>query len=91
MPRLDESFIIFVKRDIEHFKFYYLDKILNKRDIKKGRGYVIKYFVKWKKYDSKHDRWMNIKKLENVKKFVKNYEKANRQDSRNSQSQFITL
>ena len=46
MPRFDKSFIIFVKENIEHFKFYYLNKILNKRNIKKDRDYVIKYFIK---------------------------------------------
>ena len=56
MSHLDKSLIIFVKEDIEHFKFYYLNKILNKRDIKKGRGYVIKYLIKWQKYDPKHDK-----------------------------------
>ena len=47
----------------------------------------MKYLVKWQKYDSKYNKWINIKKLKNAKEFVKDYEKIN-QDSK--WSQFIT-
>lgn len=46
MPYSNKSLLVFVKDDIDDYKFYDLDRILNKRIIKKGRDYTIEYLVK---------------------------------------------
>lgn len=46
VSRSNESSLVFVKGDINDYKSYDLDRILNKRVIKKGRGYATEYLVK---------------------------------------------
>ena len=74
VPRPDEPPSVFVEGDTEHYKSYYLDRILNKRIIKKGRGYATEYLVKWKGYGPEHDTWRNVKTLKDAMDLVQDYE-----------------
>lgn len=76
IPRLNEPSSVFVEGDIDDYKFYYLDRMLNKRIIKRGRGYATEYLVKWKGYGPEHDTWRNVKTLEDAKDLVQDYEEA---------------
>ena len=72
--RSDHSNSIFVEKDIDIAKSYELKRILNKRTIKREREQSIEYLIKWKDYDSKFDKWMNIKDFQNVKELIEEYE-----------------
>lgn len=54
--RSEKSSSVFVENDIEDFKSYEFDRLLNKRVIVKGRGFVTEYLIKWKGYDVHHDK-----------------------------------
>ena len=55
VPRPDESPLVFVEGDTPTEKFYELDWILNKRVIRKGRGFATEYLIKWKGYGPEYD------------------------------------
>ncbi len=76
VPRPDEPPSVFVEGDTDDYKSYYLDRILNKRVIKKGRGYATEYLVKWKGYGPEHDTWRNLKTLGDALDLVREYEEA---------------
>ena len=40
-----------------------VERILDKREIKRGRGYSTEYLVRWKGWGNEHDRWVNQKDL----------------------------
>ena len=65
---------VFVKDDIETYKFFELDKLFNKRIIKKDKDVATQYLARWKDYDSQFDKWINIKNLNNVKNLIDQYE-----------------
>ena len=65
---------VFVKNDIETYKFFELDKLLNKRIINKDKDVTTQYLARWKDYDSQFDKWINIKNLNNVKNLINQYE-----------------
>ena len=46
ISRFDKFSSIFIENDIDDYKFYYFDKILNKRIIKRDRKYITKYLIK---------------------------------------------
>lgn len=75
-PRPDEPPSVFVEGDTETFKSYELERLLNKRVIKKGRGFATEYLVKWKGYGAEHDRWRNVNDLANAPELIKDYERA---------------
>jgi hypothetical protein len=54
---------------------YEIERILNKRTVRRDTEYFTKYLVRWLKNESKWDRWYNVKNLSNVKEFIANYEK----------------
>lgn len=51
-----------------------IERLLNKRTYKKGKGYVTEYLLRWKSYGPEWDRWYNVKKLENAKESIQEYE-----------------
>ena len=71
--RFTKSNFVFVERDIDRVKFYEMKRLLNKRQTIRRK---IKYFVKWKSYESKHDSWKNLSKLSDVMNLIKKYEKV---------------
>ena len=69
--RSDHFDFVFVNDDTINVKFFELSRIINKRMIKKRD---IEYLVEWKNYESEHDVWRSLSKLENAMNFVKKYE-----------------
>lgn len=53
-----------------------VDRLLNKRVVKKGKGLATEYLVKWKGYGPEFDRWCNVKTLDGAKDQIESYEKA---------------
>ncbi len=54
---------------------YEIERLLNKRTIKREQEYFTEYLMRWLSYDSEFDRWYNIKDLSNAKDLVSDYEK----------------
>lgn len=55
---------------------YEVERLLNKRIIRKKKKYVTKYLIRWKDYESEFDTWYNLKNLDDVKNLVSDYEKT---------------
>ncbi len=69
---------VFVEGDTDNWKSYYIEKLLNKRMIKRGRKMVTQYLVRWEGYESQHDDWRTIDELSNAAALVKEYEESMR-------------
>ena len=67
----NHSDFVFVNDDTINVKFFELSRIINKRIIKKRK---VEYFVEWKNYESKHNVWRNLSKLENAMNLINDYE-----------------
>ena len=65
---------VFVEGNTNKVKSFEVEKLLNKWQVRKGKGRAVKYLVRWKGYGSKWDRWYNIKKLNNAIAFIDDYE-----------------
>lgn len=65
---------VFVEGNTDRLKSFEVERLLNKRQVKKGRGYAIEYLVRWKGYDAEWDRWYNVKELDNAAGLVDDYE-----------------
>ena len=70
-PQPEEPDSIFVEGDTPKWKSFELERILNKRTHPSGK---IEYLVKWKGYGPQHDRWYNVKRLENARELIQDYE-----------------
>ena len=53
---------------------YEIERLLNKRVLKKGRGLSTQYLVRWLGYGPEFDEWYNIKDLTSVQELVDEYE-----------------
>lgn len=45
--------LVFVKGNTDRLKSFEIERLLNKRQVKKGKGWAIEYLVRWKGYDPK--------------------------------------
>jgi hypothetical protein len=54
---------------------YEIERILNKRTVKRDQDYFTKYLVRWQDYEFEYDRWYNVKNLQNAKNLINDYEK----------------
>ena len=63
--------------NIVYWKFYEVEKLIDKRTRKFDRTFVIQYLVKWREYDSEYDEWRSIITFDNVMNLVEVYERAN--------------
>jgi transposase InsO family protein len=54
---------------------YEIERILNKRTVKRDHDFFTKYLIRWLEYESEWDRWYNVKDLDHVKKLIADYEK----------------
>jgi hypothetical protein len=54
---------------------YEIERILNKRTVKRDHDYFIEYLIRWLDYESEWDRWYNVKNLANAKNLIVDYEK----------------
>ena len=66
--------LVFVKGDTDKLKSFKIERLLNKRQVKKAKGRAIEYLVRWKGYGPKWDRWYNVKELDNAAALVDDYE-----------------
>ena len=80
----DNSSAIYVKEDSKNDEFYEIEKLINKRIIRKRRDQFTQYLVRWKEYDSENDMWYSIESLENVVELIAEYDANAINDSRNS-------
>ena len=67
---------VFVDGDTDAVKFFEVDRLLNKRIVKRGKSRAVEYLVRWTGYGPEWDRWYNIKDLDNAADLVRNYEDA---------------
>ena len=70
----DNSLAIDVEKDFDD-EFYEIEKLINKRIIRKRRDHFTQYLIRWKRYDSEHDTWYTINDLKNAADFVIDYER----------------
>lgn len=65
---------VFVEGNTDKLKSFEIEKLLNKRQFKKGKGHTIEYLVRWKGYSPEWNRWYNVKEFDNAVAFVDDYE-----------------
>ena len=65
---------VFVEGDTDTLKSFEVERLLNKRLVKRRKGRNIKYLVRWKGYGPEWDRWYNVKELDNAVALVDDYE-----------------
>lgn len=65
---------VFVEGDTDRLKSFEVERLLNKRRVKRGRGHAVEYLVRWKGYGPEWDRWYNVKELDNAVGLVDDYE-----------------
>ena len=53
---------------------YDVERLLNKRVVRKGRGLATEYLLRWKGYGPEFDRWYNLKDLQDALELVEDYE-----------------
>ena len=70
----DNSSSVYVERNIEDNKSYEIEKLINKRVIKKKRDEFTQYLIRWKEYDFEEDKWYFISTFENAKNLIVDYE-----------------
>jgi len=73
-PRPDHPVTVLVKGDSNTQKSYEIDRLLNKRAIKKGRGVSTQYLARWKGYGPEFDEWLTVSALENAQDLINDYE-----------------
>lgn len=72
-PFPSNLFLIFVEGNTNRLKSFKIEKLLNKRQVKKEKGQAVEYLVRSKGYGPEWDRWYNIKELDNAAALVNNY------------------
>ena len=53
---------------------YEVERILDKRVIRKGRGFSTQYRIRWKGWGLEHDRWYRIQDLGDYNELIEEYE-----------------
>ena len=81
-PHLHHPPTVFVNGDTDSLKFFEIDRLLNKRTIKRSKGLTVKYLVCWTNYGPEWDRWYNVKDLDNAAELVREYEEGLTQQGR---------
>ncbi len=61
---------VFVDKDTDTVKSFEVERLLNRRTMRHGRGNSVEYLVCWKNYGLKWDRWYNVKDLNNAAELV---------------------
>ena len=76
-PTPDHPGSVFVEGDTPTKQSFVVESLINRRVIKKGRGKVVQYLVRWQGYGPEDDRWYSMKDLDNAKGLVAQYDRAN--------------
>ena len=69
--RINNFDSIFVENDIFTMKFFEIERLLNKREIKKRES---KYLIRWKNCESKKNVWKNLFELNDAMNLIRQYE-----------------
>ena len=75
-PRLDHPESVFVEGDTDENQSYRVERLINRRVIRRGRGFSTKYLVRWVGYGPEYDTWYNIKDLDESAELVKEYDES---------------
>ena len=67
---------VFVEGDTDKHKSFEIDRLLNKRTVRKGKARAVEYLICWTGYGPEWDRWYNVKDLDNASDLVCDYKKA---------------
>ncbi len=68
-----------VEGDTETYRLWVLERLLNKRIIRRGRGSSTEYLARWQGWGPEHDMWINAKELDHAPELIDAYEEnANR-------------
>jgi hypothetical protein len=54
---------------------YEIERLLNKRTIRREAEYFTEYLIHWIEYESEWNRWYNVKNLDNAKDLIVDYER----------------
>ena len=73
-PRPDHPGSVFVEGDTDENQSYRVERLMNRRVIRRGRGYSVEYLVRWVGYGPEYDTWYNIKDLDESSELVKEYD-----------------
>ena len=71
----DNLSAIYMKEDFDDDVFYEIEKLINKRIIRKKHDQFTRYLMRWKEYDLEHDTWYKIDDLKNAAELVIDYER----------------
>ena len=74
--RLEQPSSEFVEGDTDKHKSFEIDRLLNKRTVRKGKGLATEYLMRWTRYGPEWDRWYNVKDLDNAADLVRAYEEG---------------
>ena len=70
-----------IEDDTNQYKFYEIEKLVDKRIKKYNKIFVTQYLVRWTDYESKYDEWRSIFELQNSQNFIEQYELNHSQNS----------
>jgi hypothetical protein len=79
--KLDHLDFVFVKKDIETYKSYEIERILNKRTRQYEKIKMNQYLIRWKRYESEFDEWKSLSDLKNCIDLIKDFERKKKTDS----------
>ena len=65
--RLNQSDSVFVEKDTNQVKSWEIEKLINKRQIKRRDD---EYLVRWKDWDSQYDEWRNLSEFDDAQNLV---------------------
>ena len=74
-PRPDQPDSVYVEGDTDTMKSFEIDRLLDKRVMRKGRGFATEYLVRWKGWGPQWDEWFNVKNLDDATDLVEDYER----------------
>ena len=75
-PLPNEPDSVFVEGDTDEYKSWEIDRLLNKRVSRRGKGYSTDYLLRWQGYGPEYDQWYNVKHLDDASLLVQDYENA---------------
>jgi hypothetical protein len=73
--RSNHSDFVFVKRDTETYKFYEIERVLNKKTRQYERIKMNQYLIRWKKYESEFDEWKSLANLQHCINLIEKFER----------------
>ena len=72
--RLHHSNSVEMKKDTNEYRFYEIDKLVNKRTRKYNKTLIIQYLVRWIDYEFEFDEWQSVFDFQNSLNLIQNYE-----------------